>query len=70
MIITKKIPYREIEGVFKFVVEARTGSVSNVIPPDASWYTGSLVLETSTGKIYGLTSGGTWVEQNAEEPEE
>lgn len=66
MIITKKIPYREIDGTFMFVVEARTDSISDVTPPDASWYAGSLVLELSTGKIYGLTSGGTWVEQNTE----
>lgn len=64
--ITKTIPFREINNVFKSVVEIRADSLTDVTPPDGSWYLGSITLDMSTGKLYGLTSSGEWVEQNAE----
>ena len=66
-VITKSIPFREVDGVFKSIVEIRCDAIADVTPPDNSWYLGSIVLDLSTGKFYGLTSSGEWVEQNAGE---
>lgn len=67
-IITKKVPYKVINNVMKFVVEVRCDSVADdVTPPDSSWYLGSIAQEISTGKLYGLNSSGTWVEQDPNE---
>lgn len=63
-LVTKKQPYTKSNGVIKYVVEARGDSVTeDVTPPDSSWYMGSLFLELSTGKIFGLDSDGEWIEQ-------
>ena len=65
--ITKTIPFQEINGVFKSIVEIRADALTDVTPPDGSWYLGSIAQDMSTKKFYGLTSSGEWVEQNAEE---
>ena len=64
-LITKKVPYT-VNNAVKYIVEARCDSIGDVTPPDPSWAVGSLALDISTGKIYGLTSAGEWVEQTAE----
>lgn len=62
-VITKSIPFREVDGVFKSIVEIRCDVIADVTPPDGSWYLGSIALDMSTQKFYGLTSSGEWVEQ-------
>lgn len=64
-LITKKVPYT-VNNAVKYIVEVRCDSIGDVTPPDPSWAVGSLAWEVSTGKIYGLTSAGEWVEQTAE----
>ena len=42
------------------VVEIRCNEISDVIPASASWGTGSIAWEISTGKLYALDTDGEW----------
>jgi hypothetical protein len=64
-IITKQMAVL-VNGEQMNVVEVRADSITDITPPDPSWAVGSLAWDISTGKIYGLTSAGEWVEQTAE----
>lgn len=44
------------------VVEIRCNEISDVIPARASWGTGSIAWEISTGKLYALDTDGEWTE--------
>ena len=66
-IITKSSAVK-INNAYKTIVEIRADSLSDVTPADEGWAVGSIAWivkdnTTETGKIYGLTSLGEWVEQ-------
>lgn len=61
--ITRAQPYKEVDGVFQYVVEIRCHEITDVAPPNSQWAVGSIAYEILTGKFYGLTTDG-WVEQN------
>ena len=63
--VTKKVPFRVIDGVFKYLVEIRCDTISDVTPPDKSWYIGSIAAAVDEGAIYMLNSSGKWIKQNA-----
>ena len=57
-----------ISNEHKEIVEIRADSLTDVTPPDSAWTVGSIAWivkdsTTETGKFYGLTSSGEWVEQ-------
>lgn len=57
-----------INNEYKEIVEIRADSLADVTPPDSAWTVGSVAWivkdsTTETGKFYGLTSSGEWVEQ-------
>lgn len=61
--MTEAKPYKEVDGVFQYVVELRCHSIADVTPPNSQWAVGSVALEVSTGgSIYCLTPDG-WVFQ-------
>lgn len=64
--LTEAQPYKEVNGVFQYVVELRCSSIADVTPPHSQWAIGSIALEISTGDLYGLDiSDGVyvWVKQ-------
>ena len=66
-VLTKKQPVT-LNGNNLYIVEVRTDSLADINPPDPTWAVGSIAWvikdsTTETGKIYGLTSSGEWVEQ-------
>ena len=64
--VTKMQPYKEVNGVFQYVVELRCSEIADVTPPHSQWSVGSIAFEISTGKLYGLcvTAGMySWVAQ-------
>lgn len=59
-----------INHAYKTLVEIRADSLADITPPDENLAVGSLawVVKDSTsgtGKLYGLTSAGEWVEQTS-----
>lgn len=68
MKIVTKQQHVMIDGVLMSNVEVRADSLSDITPADPAWAVGSIAWvvkdsATGTGKIYGLTSSGEWVEQ-------
>ena len=64
--LTNAQPYKEVNGVFQYVVELRCDAIADVTPAHSQWAVGSVAFEISTGKIYGLSADNgvySWVEQ-------
>ena len=68
MKIITKIESVLLNNEHKEIVEIRADSLTDVTPADQTWAVGSVAWivkdsTTETGKFYGLTSSGEWVEQ-------
>lgn len=63
--VTKQIPFREVDGIFKYVVEVRCDTLSDVTPPDKEWHIGSVATVINEDAVYMLNSSGNWVKHNS-----
>lgn len=64
--LTNAQPYKEVNGVFQYIVELRCSAIADVTPAHSQWAIGSIALEISTGKLYGLCVNDgvySWVAQ-------
>ena len=61
MIVTKKTPYGEVNGVFKYLVEVRCDYITDITPPNPEWHLGSIAAVLDAQSIFMLNSSGEWV---------